>query len=57
MNELENVTNATVVFDVFKIVNENLPTIKESFKSLKDDSNKMRVYASQLNDGILCCCL
>lgn len=50
MDELKNIVNASVVDDMNELL-ESLPAIQENFNTLKNDSNTMRVYASQLNDG------
>lgn len=52
-----NITNIPVITDILKIANENIPAIQESFQLLTNDSAKLRVYASQLNDGNIFVCL
>ncbi|XP_060522307.1 prominin-like protein isoform X2 [Cylas formicarius] len=51
MDQLEVYSNATGMLKLAEFVN-NLPTIENTLYSLRNNSNRLRVYASQLNDAL-----
>lgn len=48
--ELVNLTNATSLHTIADIV-EEMKTVKTDLVYMTDETNKLRAYASQLNDG------
>ncbi|XP_066257710.1 prominin-like protein isoform X2 [Euwallacea similis] len=51
MEYLKDYTNASAVSTIYQFV-ENLNTINNTLLNMKDETNKLRVYASQLNDAL-----
>lgn len=52
MNHLKDFTNASAVSTINDFVN-SLDTVNATLHTMKSDTNALRVYASQLNDGEL----
>lgn len=52
MNHLKDFTNASAVSTINDFVN-SLDTVNTTLHTMKSDTNALRVYASQLNDGEL----
>lgn len=52
MNHLKDFTNASAVSTIYDFVN-SLDTVNSTLYIMKSDTNALRVYASQLNDGQL----
>lgn len=50
MNHLKDFTNASAVSTIYEFVN-SLDTVNATLYTMKSDTNALRVYASQLNDG------
>ncbi|CAH1135695.1 unnamed protein product [Ceutorhynchus assimilis] len=51
MEQLKEYVNATTVSKIYEFANQ-LPEVRETMTSLKTGTNRLRVYASQLNDAI-----
>ncbi|KAL3272935.1 hypothetical protein HHI36_014392 [Cryptolaemus montrouzieri] len=50
-NELEQISNASSMDDISNIARQ-FPSIRSDYELLKNSTNDLRIYASQLNDGV-----